>query len=205
MLDSSSLITSIHQPNKMNHDLQKFITSTLSTSIPSFSTTSSLSVNGVGGDDHDDALDSQSLPPHHHHPYHDNHPMNNLSLLLEDSAISLSLSPMKDIPSNTILTTTTIIHMKETSLEESTQSSSTKISLPQNHVTIDQGVTYVHFSREEDRQILMTARMNGDDLCDVWSSLIASGGTFTSDKSLEHIWARYRQLSSWMSSLGYPN
>ena len=134
---------------------------------------------------------------------------NNLSLLLDDSTISLDLSivqeppplsatgyrademrvdPAPPSPSSIcpIPTTQTSVHHHSSLLP------------PQNHLTIDNGLTYVTFSREEDRHILMTAFAHGDCCENIWSSSIEAGGIFSPDKSLTHIVTRHRQLRAWM-------
>jgi hypothetical protein len=142
-------------------------------------------------------------------------PTNNLSLLLDDSTISLDLSISQEPPP---LSATEDYRPDEMRMDDLPQSPSSICPLtvqtsppppspvhlsslpPQNHLTLDNGLTYVNFSREEDRHILMTALVHGDDCEHIWSSSIETGNDiFSPDKSLEHIMTRYRQLRAWMN------
>jgi hypothetical protein len=114
----------------------------------------------------------------------------NLSILLDDSEslfyglCSSDSSSIRDI--------------KDSPVKHSLKSDPELVSVPQNRLTIDHGLTYVKFEREEDRHILLTGRRHGNSL-DAWSSLVASG-IFSPDKSVVHVSARYCQLLSMMEN-----
>jgi hypothetical protein len=114
----------------------------------------------------------------------------NLSLLLEDSEPLFLETPSSESSCSQVVRSDTARH---TLLSD-------EHKVPQNCLTLDHGLTYVKFTREEDRSILLEALHHGD-APNVWSSLIASGA-ISSDKSVAHITARYRQLCSMIADSG---